>query len=97
MNAKQKARWLEMRAKGRGRFILQQGILKIGGTYALLSLVITYISKYGFTTSKVSEYGWNVETIFKLFFDWVFFGFFMGLFFWYFGEREFRKQDKNKI
>ena len=86
-----------MRAKGRGRFILLQGILKVGGTYAILSLVIRYISKYGFTTSKISEYIWKVETIFRLFFEWVFFGFFMGLFFWYFGEHGLRKQDEDKI
>ena len=85
-----------MRAKGRRRFILEDGILQLGGLYAILSTVSGYLFKHGFSLSKVSEYLWSGETIFKFFFGWLGFGFLMGAFVWYFTEREFGKQGKDE-
>ena len=96
MNAKQKANWARLRAGGRRRFILRHGILEMGGIYAALSLVATYFSKYGLTGSKIGEYLWSAETIFKAVFGWLFYGLFMGLFFWQIGERKFKKLEKDK-
>ena len=96
MNAEQKAKWSRLRAGGRRRFILRHGVLEIGGLYAAITLIVTYLNRYGFTGSKIGEYLWGVETILKFVFDWLFFGFFMGLIFWHLGEREFRKPEKNK-
>jgi hypothetical protein len=96
MNAEQKAEWLEVKAKGRGRYLLVEGIIKSGGIYAILLLIANYFFKYGFTASKVSEYLWNGETVFRFFFGVIFFGLWMGLFDWYFNERQFRKSEKNK-
>ncbi len=97
MNTEQKAKWAETRANGKGRFILFQGIFKIGVLFAVLTTLGNYLSKYGFTSSQVAEYLLNGETIFNFFFGVIFFGLGMGLFFWYFNEREFRKPEKNKI
>lgn len=96
MNAEHKAKWLEVKAKGQGRYILVEGILKHGGMYAFLILSVNYFYKNGFTFSKVYEYLWNGETIFKFFFGVIFFGLWMGLFDWYFREHLFRKSEKNK-
>jgi hypothetical protein len=96
MNTKQKARWSKLRAKGKRRFLLVEGLLKIGGTYAALSLVANYLFKYGFRSPELVNYLLRGETIFKFIFDWLFFGLIMGLFFWYLGEREFKKMGKDE-
>jgi hypothetical protein len=56
MNAKQKTRWSKIRARGRRRFILVQGILQIGAPYAIISLIWRYFDRYGFTSSKLAGY-----------------------------------------
>ena len=97
MNIEQKARWSQIRAGGRGRFILVQGMLKFGLLFAVFSFLFSYFYRYGFTTSKVSEYLRGGEPIFKFFFDSLFLGGIMGLFFWHLGEREFKRQEKDKM
>jgi hypothetical protein len=40
MNKKQKEEWAKVRAKGRKQYILVNGILIMGGTFAILGFVI---------------------------------------------------------
>lgn len=95
MDAEQKAKWAEVRARGKGRYILVEGMLKTGGLFATLVLVVNYFYRHGFTSSKISEYLLNGETVFRFFFGVIFFGLWMGLFDWYFSERAYRKSEKN--
>ncbi|MDQ3817279.1 MAG: hypothetical protein M3362_06270 [Acidobacteriota bacterium] len=98
MNAERKKRWVDnwakTRAEGRRRFILTQGILGIGVTYAVFSLITKYLFDYGFTVSKIGEYFSRGEPAFKFFFDWLGFGPLMGFFLWHFYEYQFRKWAK---
>ena len=96
MDAKRRARWSELRTKGQGRFLLVEGVLKAGGMFAVLTLIVNYFRKNGFTASALSEYLSSGETIFEFVFGWLFFGFFMGLFVWYVGERGFKKSEKGQ-
>jgi hypothetical protein len=96
MNTKQKSKWAEVRAKGQRRFLLREGILKWGGFFAVLTTIGNYFFKYGFTFSKANEYVWSGETIFKFFFGWLTYGLTLGLLFWHFNEREFKKPEKNR-
>jgi hypothetical protein len=97
MNVEQKARWSETRVRGRGRFILTQGVLKFGLFFAVFSLLFSYFYRYGFTASKISEYLRDGEPIFKFFFDSLFLGSVMGWLFWHIGERGFRRDKKDKM
>jgi|ERR1051325_10371185 hypothetical protein len=96
MNTEQKSKWAETRAKGKSRFILSQGILRIGLLVSVLTTVGNYFFQYGFTISKIAEYVLSDETIFKFFFGWLLYGLLMGLLLWNFNEREFRKPERNK-
>ena len=64
--------------------------------FAVLTLIVNYLYKYGFTSSNLAGYLSSGETIFKFIFGLLFFGLFMGLFLWHIGEREFRKPVKNE-
>lgn len=94
MNAKQRTKWSAYRAKGQVRFLLVEGILKLGGMFAILMLVSNYLFDYGFTNSNLADYLSSRKTISDFIYGGLFFGSLMGLFFWYMGEREFKKPEK---
>jgi len=54
MNKKQKEEWAKVRAKGRKRYILVNGILIMGGTFAIGVQFIGLLQAYWFNTPYVS-------------------------------------------
>jgi hypothetical protein len=96
MNTEERAKWMETRARGEGRFILFHGLLRIGLMFAVVKAIGNYFFKYGFTASKVGEYLVSGETIFNFFLEWLYFGLGMGLLLWRLNERELRKSEKDK-
>ncbi len=102
MNKKQKEKWAEVRAKGRKRYILVNGILIMGGTFAILmpvfSQVIRLLRFYWFNTPYVSidstrdVFGY-VADVFGYVIAGVLFGWLMGRMNWSATERAYRESE----
>jgi hypothetical protein len=97
MNTNAKAKWNEIRSKGKGKFILIQGIFKSGVMFASLTTIAHYLIDYGFTYSKVGKYLFSGKTIFQFVFKAIVFGLLMGLINWHSNERQYKKVEENKI
>lgn len=96
MDAEKKARWSEIRARGRARFILTEGVLRVGLLYAALLFLLRYFFKYGFTASGAGEYLRGGEPIFQFIFDCLAFGYIMGWLDWREQEREFKRAEQDE-
>lgn len=91
MNAKQKEKWEKIRAKGQARYVLVQGILIFGTSFAVSCALVKYLLKYGFTFAHANDYLASAETIFKFHIYSIFFGLAVGNVIWRNRERAFNK------
>ncbi len=95
MNKEQKEEWAKVRAKGRKRFILVNGILIMGGIFSILGFVIVQfmelLEAYRFNTPRV-PINWTRDVFFAVF-GGVFFGLINGMGLWSAKERAYRESE----
>ncbi len=95
MNKKQKEEWAKVRAKGRKQYILVNGILIMGGTFAILGFVILQfielLEAYWFNTPRV-PINWTRDVFFAVFIG-VCLGLTNGMGVWSAKERAYRESE----
>ena len=88
-------KWAKFRAKGKPRFILVDGILKMGGAFALGVFLLNYLLDFGFTATGANK-SEVVRLAIKSIIGGILWGTLMALFFWWWNEKEFRKGAQTK-
>lgn len=94
MTQKQYQKWKQIRAKGRVRYILVDGILEDGSLFALLSMLLNHLWKHGLTWSIAHNFSLTnfiPEFVFKA----VFFGGFLALWRWSANEKKYKEYERN--
>ncbi len=95
MNNKQKEEWAKVRAKGRKRYILVNGILIMGGAFAILMFVSTQfiglLQAYWFNTPYVLIY--STRDVLGGIIGGVIFGWLMGIMNWSAKESAYRQSE----
>ena len=89
MDAHEKQIWSDIRAKGKFRYIILQGVIITGGLYALMMTVVGYFIEYGFNLSSITTYMFDSRTHTRFFLFATAFGAIMGIIKWNRGERAF--------
>lgn len=95
MNQKQLEKWAKFRAKGKTRFILIDGVLKMGGIFALGVFLLTYFLDFGFTAPSANK-SEVVRLAIKAIIGGILWGMWMAFFFWWWNEKEYRKSEQTK-
>jgi len=80
-----------IKAKGLTRYLLIDGLLKMGGPFAILMTVFGYFIEYFFNGASLADYVSAGVTWFKFIFLFVFFGLVVGFVGWRANEREIQK------
>lgn len=81
-----KEKWAKVKANGFVRYVIIEGIFKMGGMYALLIFLYDNIAAFAFGSAWARRLV-ESETYFESkIFDGVLFGLLMGLFIWVFNE-----------
>ncbi len=98
INKKRKGKWSKIRAKGRKRYILVNGILIIGGSFAILSYLIRMLlgilEAYWFNTPYKYTKADSIQVVIILgVFNAVFFGWLMGSTTWSRNEKAYRESE----
>lgn len=89
MTPQEKEAWEAIRAKGKTRYILLNGIIYTGGIYALVMTIIGYFVEFGLTLSNFSGYFFDSATHIRFFLFATAFGLVMGFIKWHRGEKAF--------
>ena len=89
MTPQEKDAWETIRAKGKTRYILLNGVIFTGGIYALAMTLVGYFVEYGFTLSEFSHYFFDTQTHIRFFLFATAFGLVMGFIKWHRGEKAF--------
>ncbi|MCP9494376.1 MAG: hypothetical protein MSG64_07975 [Pyrinomonadaceae bacterium MAG19_C2-C3] len=93
MKPEAKEKWARVRAKGFARYVFIEGILRMGGGFALLVFLYENIAAFVFNFSWArriveSEMYFELRVI-----NGVVFGLCMGLWIWFLNERAFKKHE----
>ena len=80
-----------IKAKGFTRYLLIDGLLKMGGAFAVLMTIFGYFIEYFFNGASLGDYVSDPKTWFKFIFLFVFFGLVVGFIGWKANEREIQK------
>lgn len=89
MTPQEKEAWERVRAKGKIRYILLNGVIFTGGIYALAMTLAGYFIEYGLTLSEFSRYFFDSSTHIRFFLFATIFGLIMGFIKWHRGEKAF--------
>lgn len=89
MNEKEKELWADVRAKGKFRYIVLQGVIITGGLFAMVMTLTGFFIEYGFRFSEFTTYALDSMTHTRFFLFATAFGSIMGVINWNRGEKAF--------
>lgn len=91
MDALQRAKWEEVRAKGSARYVLVDGLLKHGTYFATTMTTFMYLWTHGFDLAGMGDYFMSGSTILMYIFHCLFYGLLMGWSNWSSSEKAYNE------